>query len=449
MRMRRTHALVALGAVAAAAAVPRPARAQALDENPPPPNVMILLDTSGSFERMIDGSLPEATVGNACQFGVQTTPNRWATTVQALTGDIQPFFSCVAESRASGTAGGTFSLMKEFQIAGKLPYDADYYIPFHRPVSYASGTSVPTDPNGKGCVIAPNALPGASFGQGVGLNGIAATSPSYATDWPTNAIASKSLMPLGSPGPYGVDSTSTTNSCTFQQLSDGALDTSASYVRYGLMTYDGDPANGTVATRGATPIVTNTPWSPFTGMWSSFPGWYGRGAIAPTSGILPACIPQTWELGARNPAAPPWEGRMVPFASPTATASALATQNGQIQQVITSMRPYGATPTGALMADAQYYFTLDPKGPLGTTGLDTYVKGGCRSQYIVLITDGAPNQDMRTNCEAVRAARARTRSRGRRRRRSRRFRLRSTRTSSASPSARTITRGCSRTARRS
>jgi type IV pilus assembly protein PilY1 len=405
MRMRRTHALVALGAIAAAAVVPRSARAQAVDENPPLPNVMILLDTSGSFERMIDGSLPEANANggnNACQFGVQTTANRWGTTMQALTGDIQPYYSCVAESRASGAAGGTYSLMKEFQIAGKNPYDADYYLPFHRPVSYAApmGSSTPSAPGGTGCVFSPNALPGASFGQGVGVNGIAATSPSYATDFPANGITQEQLKSSGSPAVYGVDSTSTTNSCTFSQLNDGALDSSASYIRYGLMTYDGDPAPGTGVTTGTNLLVTNTPSSPFNGMWSYFPGWDGNGAVAPVTGILPSCVPQSWELGARNAAAPPWEGRMVPFPAPTASAAAIATQNGQLQAVISAMRPYGATPTGALMSDAQYYFTLDPKGPLGSTP-DTYVQGGCRSQYIILITDGAPNQDMRTNCEAA------------------------------------------------
>src|SRR6202044_2228223 len=97
-------------------------------KTPPLPNVMILLDTSGSFERMIDGSLPEANANggnNACQFGIQTTPNRWGTALQALTGDIQPFYSCVAESRASGAAGGAYSLMNEFQIAAKQPYDSN------------------------------------------------------------------------------------------------------------------------------------------------------------------------------------------------------------------------------------------------------------------------------------------------------------------------------------
>ena len=74
----------------------------------------------------------------------------------------------------------------------------------------------------------------------------------------------KQLKSSGTPAVYGVDSTATsaTNSCTITQLSDGALDSSASYVRYGLMTYDGDPAAGTGVTTGTNPLVTNTPTTP-------------------------------------------------------------------------------------------------------------------------------------------------------------------------------------------
>ncbi len=66
---------------------------------------------------------------------------------------------------------------------------------------------------------------------------------------------------------------------------------------------------------------------------------------------------------------------------------------------INAMRPYGATPTAALMADAAYYYWGDPTGPNGTTP-DPFVSGGCRSQYIILLTDGGPNQDLRTACQA-------------------------------------------------
>jgi type IV pilus assembly protein PilY1 len=74
------------------------------------------------------------------------------------------------------------------------------------------------------------------------------------------------------------------------------------------------------------------------------------------------------------------------------------TTNDQIQNVILASRPYGATPLAGMFADAQYYFWTDPQGPQQT---DAYVQGGCRNEYIIVLTDGAPNQDMRPACSAT------------------------------------------------
>ena len=62
------------------------------------------------------------------------------------------------------------------------------------------------------------------------------------------------------------------------------------------------------------------------------------------------------------------------------------------------MRPYGATPTAGMFSDAQYYFWTDPAGPQVT---DPYVQGNCRDEYIIHITDGAPNLDLRPSCSQV------------------------------------------------
>src|SRR3954454_18144156 len=83
--------------------------------NRPLPNVMLLVDTSGSMERMPDNSLPSddkqpgtnVPIGSApfnhCTPGTESNPNRWGMLVQALTGNMQPYFSCAAMSRAAGT----------------------------------------------------------------------------------------------------------------------------------------------------------------------------------------------------------------------------------------------------------------------------------------------------------------------------------------------------------
>ncbi|HSN99014.1 MAG TPA: hypothetical protein VLS89_12035, partial [Candidatus Nanopelagicales bacterium] len=75
-------ALLALGAA--------PARAQ-LDLEPPAPNVLLLLDTSGSMERTVAGALP------ACDPLGPVLPeaqrSRWTNLVEALTGAVAGF-SC-------------------------------------------------------------------------------------------------------------------------------------------------------------------------------------------------------------------------------------------------------------------------------------------------------------------------------------------------------------------
>src|ERR1700722_13460528 len=121
--MRSSHRcrLLAAGAGAVALVSAHTANAQLDSSNVPLPNVMLLLDNSGSFEFMIDGSNPEAATNNpiivngspttlyaACSptplspapgntYGSSSpavgtvagsVPNRWGTAVQALTGTI-------------------------------------------------------------------------------------------------------------------------------------------------------------------------------------------------------------------------------------------------------------------------------------------------------------------------------------------------------------------------
>src|SRR4051812_10216096 len=100
--MRTPHrVLLAVGAAAVAFAAPKPARAD-LDVDPPLPNVLLLVDTSGSMEYLLqrakDGKdlLPgdPSVAGSNCSPGSPTIQmNRWATMVSVLTGDITNF-SC-------------------------------------------------------------------------------------------------------------------------------------------------------------------------------------------------------------------------------------------------------------------------------------------------------------------------------------------------------------------
>jgi type IV pilus assembly protein PilY1 len=481
-------------------AVERGADAQVGSANVPLPNVMLLLDTSGSFEHMIDGSNPEdttagpfntnptgnndsvhhlyancETAANAPGGPYPALPNRWGIAVQALTGTFlnaqgsAPFYSCVTMDRASGIvptlpsgqpAVGTIPLTGpngldiEYGIRDEsghyfYPYDSGYYLPFHRPATTTATNGL--------CVYSPHVLPGATVG-GVSIAGGApavgdcaneAGGFCWANDFPSDAIGpylydsipqAGQITRNGAPLP-GVLTTpnlgysSNATSCQFPQGSDGILDQASTLVRFGLMTFDNDPSPA-IGVQGSAPVIpmqlgtvplglastTPTPGTvggkqgPFSGMWSYDPSWVGTGAVpgvctatppgpytSPSSGFPANCSTPSWyELGAKNPAAPPWEGRLIGFPNPNADVTAVGQSNQQIQNAIHALRPFGATPTAALMADAEYYFWGDPTGPsTANPNNDPYVAGGCRSQYIILLTDGAPNQDMRTACQGA------------------------------------------------
>jgi type IV pilus assembly protein PilY1 len=398
MRTRIARSLSAASAAVALVAVAGAARAQQIDTNPPLPNVMLLIDNSGSMERMINGSTPEAD-GNACncvdkgpdaaiscpgwsQSPLPAAPqaNRWNTLQTTLTGSLQGGFNCVAMPR---TAGST--LVTEYQIdpASSNPlYDLDYHLPFHRLVAMDTSGASPV-----GCVVAPGGLPGAQLGHGVGPNGVAFPPPQWGADsYPPGSIVARQ---------YGFLRAS--KACTsptlgtvpgFPQWADGALTTMRDLMRFGMMTFDQDPNPATGLTSSDT-VGT----SPFTGMWTYFPGWASdpAGLSCTFWGEPLGCGTKSMmAVGARNPGAPPWEGRLVGFPSaPDLTAQ--RQNNDEVSNVILATRPYGATPLAGMFVGAKYYFFQDPNGPQVA---DPYVKGACRPEFVVLLTDGAPNLDL-------------------------------------------------------
>ncbi|HTQ42639.1 MAG TPA: hypothetical protein VMI75_07750, partial [Polyangiaceae bacterium] len=380
------------------------ARAQQVDTNPPLPNVMLLIDNSGSMERMIDGNTPETDpnpatpsgtnqcncVGNGpdhaptCNWtSTPPAPNRWNILQTAMTGSLTNGYNCVAMPRTGGTV-----FAAEYEIAGKQPYDANYYLPFHRLIAQDPNAAGASSANPAACVVAPGGLNGAPNGSGVGENGVSISG--LATDF-TGSCSSGQCTGSIVTREHGLIRNPV--ACTFAQNNDGAITQMVDLMRFGLMTFDSDPDAGIGVTTGANPAVLTA--APFTGMWTYYPGW-SSGAACNELGNPAGCgdPAQTLGVGARNPAAPAWEGRLVGFP----TTNAITDQeknNGILDEVLLASRPYGATPIAGMFAGAKYFFLTDPTGPQQT---DTYVQGGCRPEYIILLTDGAPNLDLQPDC---------------------------------------------------
>ncbi len=332
---------------AAALAAPRRAAAQA-DLTPALPNVLLLVDTSGSMEYLKDGTLPLLDGQKKClpPGAGGDNQNRWAKVVSVLTGTIQNY-SCYAQPRDTGSP-----FESEYSLLGAPPYDRDYHLPFHRILS-------------NGCTPGPGTL-GATW-----------------SGWPNDAIHfhewNNAAQACAAPG--------------FQQATDGLLDTFADRARFGLMTFDPLTDGGTGAAGSSYDAIPGVK-----GTWSYYLGWDGAGLAS--TGNPPSCSADDYEVGARNPAAPPWEGRLMPFGDPDATAATLLANNAHLQLALLGMRPYGATPLAGMLQDARDFIYNDVStdastgkkfGPSG----DPYFNGGCRKTFVIVLSDGEPNLDLR------------------------------------------------------
>ncbi len=340
--MRQARTFISLAALVGSAVAASTAKAQ-VDVNPPLPNVMLLVDTSGSMEyKSSSAGFP-----SCVPTGPGSERSRWVELLEVMTGSIQDY-RCDAVDR------GSAAFKNEYSLSGVLPPDADYLNPYHRPLS---GT----------CTVGPGVLPANAY------------------DYPAGAIKYH---------PYNDPNTTCSN---FTQASDGLLDSFGSSVRFGLMTFDPHTGGGTGVT-GTTPNYN----AGVSGTWSYFLN------AQPTQGKPAACsLLSTLEVGARNAAAPPWEGRMVGFGASSASGATLATKNAQIQEILLATRPYGATPIAGMLDDTRDFLwndtSLDPLINSDDFGpyRDPFITGGCRENFIVLLSDGEPNLDLRPFCEGA------------------------------------------------
>ncbi len=323
------------------------AQASAIDK--PLPNVLLLVDNSGSMERLLDGHLPgdPHDANSACTPGTVSTANRWGTLVQALTGTFADGYMCGKVDRSGSQFIGEYGAA--LGGAGNL-YDARYFLPYHRPVGFGNGATK--------CTVGPKL--GATGNQ------------LELVKWDDVAAGS------ANPGACPLTVATADPDGFLNQATDGQLDSARPFLRLGLMTFD--------STQGKAQDAS--------GMWSyptdGFGGISGHG-----QGQLAACLASDMEVGARNSSAPDFEGRMVLFPPPFAGTDQIDAFNNDVQRTLLAARPYGATPIAGLLDDARHYFWKDSKGP---QSVDPYVQGGCREEFAILLTDGGPNLDMRPEC---------------------------------------------------
>lgn len=377
--------LVALAATLPVVA-PHVASAQAAgkDTAPPLPNVMLLVDTSGSMEFDIAGgqvacNLKDASLTSEPATSSSPGKTRWTDLVEVLTGEVTNY-GCYTEDR-SCPSSTTSAFQSEYALGATPPADCNYYLPYHRILSQRL-------PSGDWCTVGPGTH-----------------TQNKAFDWPNDALHT-----------HPWDSTSASATCPWNlalpQSATGLLDSFSQRARFGLMTFDSltDPGSGV---SGSSTTVHNE--SGVAGAWSYFVGWDDPPASGYATGRPGGCdLPvSAFEVGARNAAAPPWEGRMISFGAPDADISAVLSSNDKLQQALVAVRPFGATPINGLLSDALDFFRNDTSANHvtasscnATTGAgcfgpvyDPYVKGGCRGNFVILLSDGDPNLDLRPFCE--------------------------------------------------
>lgn len=338
------------------------------DIEKPLPNVMLVVDTSGSMEYKAEadpgtGAFEYPT----CNPGDSSLPNetsRWIDLLQVMTGSFVNY-SCFAQSRGS-------SLFRdEFGLPGATyPYDFGYDTPYHRALS-------------NNCIIGPGVLPSALAPYQFPAH----TVNTFQFFAPSNVVRPTDL--------------SIHQGCSnWLQRNDGMLDIYKGRLRFGLMTFDTHPDPGT-GVSGSPPAASNQ--SGVDGAWSYYSG------TSPTVGRPPDCTASMQqEVGARNAAAPPWEGRMVAFGGQDADPTDAEQRAEWIEQVLLSTRPYGATPLAGQMNDAKYFLWQDEStdpvtgtGPFGPKDDALWAKPNCRRTVMIVLSDGEPNLDLRPYCEGA------------------------------------------------
>ncbi len=385
----------------------------------PAPNVLLLIDRSGSMARTTAGNVPNCVTGADSRnqplvpmpAGDVINMDRWGQILEGLTGHVKPYYTCETIDRTSTR------FKDEYSINLKQPPDADYIIPYNRPLSDGSPANTNT------CAVTPGFLPGATGLLGL-VKGDNTGIRQFANGWDGNTQDPNYTASKGSiVDRFWANTTGLTAAgygaanpaaCTFNQYGDGQLDVARKFVRFSLMTSDSEPSKAPTnvsyygVTGGTVPwsdLTTGTGTSvdtahPFDGQWSYLPATVIHGGPLPKAKLQGCATDPDFSVGARHLSAPPWEGRHVAFPAPDGPDDS---NLDQIQRVLLATRPYGGSPLDGMMYDAaDYLWRTDDFGPwaVGKTTTDDFVQAGCRQQYVVLVSDGASNLDLRPACKA-------------------------------------------------
>jgi type IV pilus assembly protein PilY1 len=295
-----------------------------------------------------------------------------------------------------GQSRAETAFLQEFALGtapstGVAPIDASYYLPYNRVIARGSSGS---------CTPSPSWDPA-----------VRAALIDDALSWPT---ANGGPIFWRQAGGF----TGTNGTCGFTpQDEDGLMDAFKDRARFGLMTFDTMPNWNDGGTKrvgiGMDPGSRDANYvSGIQDTWSYYPNWMSDFTGVPTgagTGNPGGCTldgaAMLWENGARNPAAPPWEGRLMTFGDPAANTADIVAWNERVQQALLAIRPYGQTPIAAMLQDAKHFLLSD------NNSIDPYIGGtldpnfktqlgdGCRKRKVILFTDGGPNWDLRPDCD--------------------------------------------------
>jgi type IV pilus assembly protein PilY1 len=339
LRPRLRPLLFALSALCVALGLSGQARAQAddADVNVQMPNVLLLVDTSGSMEYKTSATaFPDCkydATGKIPSWKGISEKSRWIDLVEVLTGSITDY-QCQRLDR------GSASFKNEYKVSSSLPnspYDFLYANPYNRPLSGE-------------CAIGPGT--------------ISSTNPAaFLSD-------SFNYHTYNSPG----------TRCTFSQASDGILDSFLNSMRFGLMTFDTDPSvdQGELGTYS---YVVGTPHSgkPI-GCTTASPMEVGaRNASAPPweGRLIPFGDPQPGEHDYEKKNE---QVQQVLRASRPYGATPIA-------GMLSDARDF-------LWNDTSF----DPVNTSQRFGPASDPYRGCRNTVVMLLTDGQPNMDLRGHC---------------------------------------------------